>query len=77
MAACLTFVFLGLVEFAYVNVLTRVETRRIQTKSPNEKVEEEDANSVQEYPVNANDVICIYEKYLKKTRYLIKCKSIL
>lgn len=28
MAACLAFVFLGLVEFAYVNVLTRVEKKR-------------------------------------------------
>lgn len=30
MATCLAFVFLGLVEFAYVNVLTRVENRRPQ-----------------------------------------------
>jgi hypothetical protein len=28
MAACITFVFLSLIEFAYVNVLVRVETRR-------------------------------------------------
>jgi cytochrome bd-type quinol oxidase subunit 1 len=28
MAVCLGFVFLGLVEFAYVNVLSRVEKRR-------------------------------------------------
>lgn len=32
MATCLAFVFLGLLEFAYVNVLTRVEGRK-----PNEK----------------------------------------
>jgi len=28
MAACLTFVFLGLLEFAYVNVQSRVQIRR-------------------------------------------------
>ena len=31
MAVCLGFVFLGLVEFAYVNVLSRVEKRRKQS----------------------------------------------
>ncbi|KAL4230703.1 Glycine receptor subunit alpha-3 [Mactra antiquata] len=33
MATCLAFVFLGLVEFAYVNVLTRVEIRRQGTNN--------------------------------------------
>lgn len=28
MAVCLTFVFLGLIEFAYVNVLSRTETKK-------------------------------------------------
>ncbi|XP_053400665.1 glycine receptor subunit alpha-3-like [Mercenaria mercenaria] len=37
MAACLTFVFLGLVEFAYVNVLTRVERRRFKSKPADQK----------------------------------------
>ncbi|XP_060566247.1 glycine receptor subunit alpha-2-like [Ruditapes philippinarum] len=48
MAACLTFVFLGLVEFAYVNVLTRVEKRRIKTKYQDKTNPELNANPVKE-----------------------------
>lgn len=38
MAACLTFVFLGLVEFAYVNVLTRAERKGSTNKQNGLKV---------------------------------------
>jgi hypothetical protein len=38
MAVCLTFVFLGLVEFAYVNVLTRAERKEPAEKRVGLKV---------------------------------------
>lgn len=44
MAMCLLFVFAALVEFAYVNVLARVERRRQASMSDVRKVKDSDLN---------------------------------
>lgn len=53
MAVCLAFVFLGLVEFAYVNVLTRVESRKSMNKEPEFGTKQDKSNSI-----DTEDVCC-------------------
>jgi len=60
MSACLTFVFLGLLEFAYVNVVSRVSSRRqtyAQRVSSSIQKPETDMNETDSAHNSNNDTI--------------------
>ena len=73
MAVCLIFVFMALVQFAYVNVLSRVQKRRMDTidkiaigctDDPGEPTKDETANMVSTESNNRNDFPRFIRTYL-------------
>ncbi|XP_045205198.2 glycine receptor subunit alpha-2-like [Mercenaria mercenaria] len=65
MAVCLTFVFLGLLEFAFVNVLTRADSK--QDKNQTNREEMQSNNSTHQCKCEIKSVSSTFQPYEKPT----------